>query len=171
MSVSTRSNFKKARSKRWVITITTLLMLAMFPVAWLLHKKTNEVKADLAKYNDPFEQIDEEDTGEAKSSLNQSFVVKDLSIKLPGQEKAATIKVYWQAENIYLLIDSLSKLPVGERYEVWSIAGGKRSSLGLFDAPGDDHLIIKAENASMTDNYDIKIVKQGTQPATTGEDK
>jgi len=139
-------------------------MLTMFPVAWLLYKKTNDVKAELAKYNEPYEQTDEEDTGEAKPILTQSFVVKELSIALPNQAKPATIKVYWQAENIYLLIDSLSKLPVNEKYEVWSIAGGKRNSLGLFDAPGDNPLIIKTENASMTDNYDIKIIKEDQVP-------
>jgi hypothetical protein len=163
MSVSTRSNPKKRASKRWVITVATLLMLAMFPAAWLLIKKTTLVK-ELTKYNDPAEQTNEEDVSEPGSALIESFIIKEFNVKIPNQPKAAKFKVYWQAESIYLLIDSLEKLPLGERYEVWSVAGTNRNSLGFFDAPAGRPLIIKAEKANMTDDYDIKIIKENPVP-------
>jgi hypothetical protein len=156
---------KPQPSKRLIVTIATLIALAMFPVAYLLNKKKNEVITEHKKFKETIEGMetleDEEyDDNSTKLSLTERFVIKESAIVLPATKDTAIIKVVWQSENIYLLIKSLSKLPVGEKYEVWSIAGGKRTSLGLFDAPAGNQLIIKAEKANMTDDYDIKVVKE-----------
>ena len=150
--------------KRRVITFAVMVMLAAFPIAWLLYDKANKVKAELARYQqpeEPTEELPDDQTTPEEKKFTETLLYNRINISLPNQPKSAMIEVYWHSTtSAYLLIRDLPKLQPGEKFNVWTIAGNKRTSLGLFDAPINGRLIIKAEDVAMSNTYDVKIVME-----------
>ena len=161
MASSTPTIRSKTGSRRKLITLVAILVLAMFPLAFWLNKKAGQVKQQVEDFQQLERMNEEEATPVGEPPPAEGIVINELTIPLAHQDTPAVIKVYWQPDEnaATLLITQLAKLPAGEKYQVWGTRNGTRRSLGLYDLRGSDRLVVPVEKALMTDGYEITVMK------------
>ncbi|HEX7844947.1 MAG TPA: anti-sigma factor [Chitinophagaceae bacterium] len=163
MATPTQIAYRKSLSKRRVILFSIVVLMACIPATYFLFIKSNELREELRQYQQAGEQTQKEqgeDYTPKNNWLQESIIIKQWSVPVSQQDKPVTIKLYLHTgSNMLLLINSLSKLPEDQKYQVWSLIKGERKSLGLFDAPSDDRLIIDIGDDAMADGFEITVVK------------
>lgn len=162
---------KKVSSMRWAIAASVGLLIATTSFIYFLYTKNNELNDRIAQSKETLDQIDAKNRQLERLTIPDNYTIKEVKATLPQQTVPASIKVYWDSTNthVYLVIRDLEKLPGGQKYQLWSVSGEKRSSLGLFDAPiNDDKLILKVNNSQAADAFAISIVKGIPKTETTG---
>ena len=159
-SPSPPARVRKLPTMRWAIAICIALTLGFIAFIFIIYSKNQELKTDLARRQEIIDQLNAEKKIQEEHELPGNTVERQVKVFTP-QKIPATINVFWDSTNtnVYLVILDLPQLSAGEKYQLWSVTNGKQHSLGLFDAPSNDRLILKINNAQKSDAFAISIVK------------
>ncbi len=163
---------RKLPTMRWAVAICIVLTLGFLSFIYIIYNQNQQLENDIVNNQQRLEQIDQQKKLWEESTLPDNSVAKQVKVFTP-ETVPATINVYWDSTNqhVYLVIHDLAKLPVNEKYQLWSVEKGKYNSLGLFDAPLDDRLILRLNDAQQADAFAISISRAiPLQPGTDRPD-
>ena len=129
----------------------------------IFYQKNEELKGEMVQLDNKKDSLVERKNaieGELKRNKSQ---MKMVEFNYPQKGGIATINVYWDStsRDVYLVLKDLGPLSADQKYQLWAITAGKHKSLGLFDAPADDKLILKMNNVQQADSFSITIEKTG----------
>jgi hypothetical protein len=154
-------------SHRKIITFTLIVIVATFPISWILYNRAKKVETEINEYQELQQSreaenalIEESEEPIDERSLMEGLIVKRLKVPVATNSQEAHIDVYWRSDfEAYLVIKNLPPIRSGERYEVFSVNGNRQKSLGVYSSPSGKTLIVKSQGALMTDDYNIRVVK------------
>lgn len=162
MDTAKKQPVQKISSMRWAIAASVILLAGCGLFIISLYKKNQELLTEIAQSKKTIDKLDEK-----TQQIEESFVPGDATLKqakvvLPQQAIKATVNVYWDSTtaDVYLVIRNLLTLQPKEKYNVWSVTKGNYKSLGLFDTPASDKLVLKINNARDADSFAITIEKK-----------
>ena len=160
---------RKIPTIRWAIAVCITLLLGLVTFIYILHNKNQKLESDIAKTQEKLKETDQQRLSFEETILPKNSVAKQVKVIVPDKVPA-TINVFWDPTNkhVYLVIHDLAPLPPNEKYQLWSITKGKSTSMGLFDAPTNDKLILRLNNAQDAEAFAISISK-GISMQTTGD--
>ncbi|HEX7845034.1 MAG TPA: anti-sigma factor [Chitinophagaceae bacterium] len=152
---------RKISSMRWAVTTSIVLLVGSLTFIYWLYTKNQQLKADIAQSKETLEQLDQQKRSFEEATLPENSSAKQVKVITP-ETVPATINVFWDSTNthVYLVIRDLIKLAENEKYQLWSITKGKYQSLGLFDAPDNDKLVLKLNNSQQAEAFAISIAKK-----------
>jgi hypothetical protein len=144
-----------------MIAASVILLLGCSYFAYTLYTKNQQLQKDIAKAKSNVDRLEEKTQLIAEKIVPSNYQVKPAKVMMPAQDIPPAFEVFWDStsSNVYLIVKHLKQLPVGQRYELWSIIKGKHQSLGVFDPPVDDKLIIKMNNVKEADSFAITILE------------
>ena len=153
---------QKSFLKNWSVaaSIIFVLMLGCGYMVYTFYSANEQLKNDIAKTKNKVEELEAKKRVIEENSLPPDYQIKQARVVAPQQAIPPAFNVYWDSTNtsVYIVIKNLSKLPDTKKYELWSVTKGKYQSLGIFDSPVDDKLIIKMDNVKNADSFAITIV-------------
>jgi anti-sigma-K factor RskA len=143
---------------KWAIAASVIVLLGFGSFVYFLYNKNKELETEVARSKNAIEKIKQQSQAIESSELPENSTVQQVKVETP-KNIPATIHVFWDSTNtnVYLVIRDLIKLPSNQKYQLWSINKGKYTSLGLFDAPNDDRLILKLNNSQDAEAFSISI--------------
>jgi anti-sigma-K factor RskA len=151
---------RKLPTMKWAIAVCIVLLLGFITFIYILYNRNQQLQTDIAQTRQKLNDIDQKRQAFEETVLPNSSVAKPVKVIVPDAVPA-TINVFWDSTNkhVYLVIRDLTPLPTTEKYQLWSITKGKSTSMGLFDAPTDEKLILRLNNAQDAEAFAISIAK------------
>jgi anti-sigma-K factor RskA len=142
---------------RWAVAVSIILLLGCSVFIFIMYSKNQELKETLATSRDSLQHLDEK----ARSLQNKNTNEQPAQVNLVDKDKnvITAINVFWDSTStdVYLVIKDLKPLPAPKLYQLWSINEGKYTSLGMFNAPKDNKLILKMTNVQKANSFAITI--------------
>ena len=150
---------RKISGKTWAVAASIILLLGCAYMVYQFYTVNQQLKKDIAQSKGTLEKLEEKKRVIEESIVPPNYLVKPAKVAVPQQEIPPVFEVFWDSTsaNVYLIIKNLKQLPIGQRYELWSVTKGKKESLGIFDPPADDKLIIKMNNVQQAESFAITI--------------
>jgi anti-sigma-K factor RskA len=156
-----KKEFRKGPGIYWAIAACVILLAGCIGLIWFFYKKNAQLKSEmaitemkkvsLAKRADQFDQ-----------QLEKANLVKEAQVQIFEKGMNATMRVFWDttSHDVYMVVYDLPLLPPTQQYQIWAIQGKQVKSLGLFDATGQDKLILKLNEAQKADSFAITIERR-----------
>jgi hypothetical protein len=146
---------------RWAIVASVILSLGCGYCIYIFYSKNQELKSAVSQSKDAIDKLGEKERLIEEKMLPENSHIKMAKLVSPEKNITTAINVYWDSTsaNVYLVIKNLAQLSPGQHYQLWAVTNGKYKSLGLFDAPEDDKLILKMNNVQKADSFTITIIK------------
>lgn len=157
---------------KWAIAASVALLIGVSSIIFVLYNQNQKLENEVAKSKSAAPQPGRQNNLQQNAGLPESSIVQQVKVETPKNIPAA-INVFWDSTNhdVYLVIRDLVKLPAHQKYELWSVTKGKYSSLGLFDAPNDDRLILKLNNSQNAEAFSVSIAEIKKEAGTPPEEK
>ncbi len=153
---------------KWAIAASVALLIGVSSIIFVLYNQNKKLENEVAKSkSQQLHQLQQ------NAELPENSIVQQVKVETP-KNIPASINVFWDSTNtnVYLVIRDLVKLPANQKYELWSLNKGKYSSLGLFDAPNDDRLILKLNNSQDAEAFSVSIAEiKKEEEQTVSEEK
>jgi hypothetical protein len=152
---------RNTRRTNWIIAASVIVLLGCAGLIFSLYSRNRELRTEMAEVNSKKDSLNERAKVIEEKMIENNPAIKLVNvITSPGNK--ASINVFWDSAStsVYLVVKNLPVLTPGEKYHLWSIANGQHKSLGLFDAPTNDRLILKMNNAQHADSFSISIDKK-----------
>ena len=146
---------------RWVVAASIILILGCGAILYTLYQKNERLKNEMAKRKNNIEKLDNKSKRLENELIDDNMKKQQVKFETPGNAIPPSINVYWDSTSTdaYLVVKDLTPLPTGQKYHLWAIIKNEHKSLGLFDAPTDDKLILKMNNVQKADSFTITIEK------------
>ena len=153
--------FRRGPGIYWTIAACVILLGGCLGLIWFFYQKNAELKAEMTtlemKKDSLGQKIDliDEQLGNAKQVKMSQFLI-------PENGMTATIRLYWDStsKDVYMVVSNLPLLAPEQQYQIWAFTKGHSKSLGLFDAPMQDKLILKLNEVQNADSFTITIEKR-----------
>jgi anti-sigma-K factor RskA len=154
---------RRISSKTWAVAASVILLLGCAYMVYTFYTVNQRLKKDIAQSKQNLEKLEEKKRVIEENIVPPNYQAKPAKVVLPQQAITPVFEVFWDSTstNVYLIIKHLKQLPIGQRYELWSVTKGKKESLGIFDPPADDKLIIKMNNVQEAESFAITILDPG----------
>ena len=147
--------------KTWAVAASVILLVGCAYMVYTFYTANQQLKKDIAQSKDNIEKLEQKKQLIEESIVPPNYQVKPATVAVPVQDIPPVFEVFWDSTStdVYLIVKHLKQLPVGKRYELWSVTKGKRESMGIFDPPStiDDKVIIKMNNVQEAESFAITI--------------
>jgi anti-sigma-K factor RskA len=147
---------------RFGAAASVILLLASAWFAYDFYKKSKQLETEkkalearLSSSDSTMNKMKEE----SEPVYGPNVTVVTLTATTPA---APSANIYWDtaSSNVFLLVKNMPQLPSDKQYQLWSLLGGKPTSLGLFDG-GQTKVMLKMNNAQKADAFAITIENRG----------
>jgi len=145
----------------WTVAACVILLAGCLGLILFFYQKNEELQAQLINVETKKDSLYQRSNLLEEQLLRDKSVVQKSSFQVQQKGLPASITVFWDSTsaNVYLVIKNLAELPPGQRYQLWTVTSAKYKSMGLFDAPVNDNLILKMNNVQEADSFTITIEK------------
>jgi anti-sigma-K factor RskA len=145
--------------KRWAIAASFLAVCLTGYFVYNNYHRNQLLNEQLASNRARLERMDTRTKNIEEQLLQNNQKMKQVKLIVPSQPTKATMNVFWDSTstNVYLVVRDMTPLPQGQQYQLWAVNKGKYTSLGLFDAPEDQKLILKMNNVQEADSFAITV--------------
>jgi anti-sigma-K factor RskA len=145
--------------KAWAVAASIILLLGCAFMVYKFYTVNQQLKKDIAESKNTLEKLEDKKRLIEEQIVPPEYQAKPAKVAVPQQEIPPVFEVFWDSTSthVYLIIKHLKQLPVGQRYELWAVTKGKKESLGIFEPPKDDKLIIKMNNVQEAESFAITI--------------
>lgn len=154
---------RKISGKTLAVAASIILLLGCVYMVYTFYTVNQQLKKDIAQSKGTREKLEEKKRVIEENIVPPNYQVRPAKVAVPQQEIPPVFEVFWDSAstNVYLIIKHLKQLPIGQRYELWSVTKDKKESLGIFDPPADDKLILKMNNVQEAESFAITIFDPG----------
>ena len=147
----------------WTVAACIVLLAGCLGLILFFYQKNEELQAEMINMETKTDSLYQRSNLLEEQLLRDESLVQKSDFRILQKGIPATITVYWDStsDNVYLVIKNLEVLPPGQQYQLWAVGDGKYKSMGLFDAPADNNLILKMNNVQEVDSFTITIEDLG----------
>lgn len=160
-------------SSGWLRFIAAASVILVIVLAWFVYQSYNQNK-DLTNANNALKAKLNTTDSILDQIVAEQKVVKDPNttvVNMVGTKVApkSSANIYWDStsRNVYLVVKNMPNLPNDKQYQLWALIDGKPKDLGVFDASGDNKVILKMKNTQKAQAFAITIEQKGGSPSPT----
>lgn len=157
---------RRISGKTWAVAASIILAIGCGFMVYTFYMTNRKLKGEIAQSKENIEKLEHNNKLVREAIVPPDLIVKPAKIDAPTQEIPPLFEVFWDSTNtdVYVIIKNLKALPVGQRYELWSLSKDKKESMGLFDAPQkEDKLILKVDDVQQAESFAITIYNPNPQ--------
>ena len=150
---------RKSTGIYWTVAACFILLAGCLGLIWFFYEKNKELQAAMASVTSNTDSLYQRSSILEEQLLQDKSLIQQSNFEVPQKGVPATITVYWDSAStdVYLVIKNVAPLPKGKHYELWSVTDGNYKSLGLFDAPAENKLILKMNGVRNADSFTITV--------------
>lgn len=159
VTISLQKSMRSTPGRNWAVAACMALLAGCGYLVYTFYTQNQKLKGEIAQSRKNANRLDDKKRLIDEGFVPQGYLIKPASVSVPQQAELPLFEVFWDSTstNVYIIIKHLKQLPVGQRYELWSVTKGEKESLGIFDPPKDDKLIIKMNNVQEAESFTITI--------------